>query len=276
MSTARRGTAANVPYLAVPPASGAANAPVVVGWHLMDAPRSEAAFAAALPLDGLDAWRIYLGLPMFGTRMPAGGMEEIMRLGFEDAVLNLQGPIIAQATDEFAPAFAQLRAQLGFGDGPLGLFGGSAGAAVALNVLAQGTVPAQAAVLVSPLVQLRPAVEALSRQFGMDYPWAAESDAVARRLDFVARAGEIAAHGTPATLLVLGADDDAAGFLEPAQNLAAALGAHYGDTSRVRVESVAGMGHALAEDPGIEPAPQTPHAVQVDRQASAWFRAHLG
>jgi hypothetical protein len=32
----------------------------------MAAPRSEAAFAAALPLDRLDAWEVYLGPPTFG------------------------------------------------------------------------------------------------------------------------------------------------------------------------------------------------------------------
>jgi hypothetical protein len=37
-------------------------------WHLMDAPRSEAAMAAAVPLDGLDAWRVYFGLPDTGAR----------------------------------------------------------------------------------------------------------------------------------------------------------------------------------------------------------------
>jgi hypothetical protein len=32
----------------------------------MDAPRGEAAFAAALPLDRLDEWEVYLGPPTFG------------------------------------------------------------------------------------------------------------------------------------------------------------------------------------------------------------------
>src|SRR3977135_4737100 len=84
------GQAAGVPFVAAPPANGArASAPVVVAWHLMDPPRSEAAFAAALPLDGLDAWRIYLGLPMHGSRLPSDGVEALMRLGFGDAGLNL-------------------------------------------------------------------------------------------------------------------------------------------------------------------------------------------
>jgi hypothetical protein len=61
------GVAAGVPYVALPPAGGARpDAPVVVAWHLLDAPRTEAAFAAAVPLTGLDAWKIYFGLPMSG------------------------------------------------------------------------------------------------------------------------------------------------------------------------------------------------------------------
>jgi hypothetical protein len=56
--------AAGVPFVAVPPETGPRPAaPAVVAWHLQDAPRTEAAFAAALPLAGLDAWRIYLGCP---------------------------------------------------------------------------------------------------------------------------------------------------------------------------------------------------------------------
>jgi hypothetical protein len=50
----------------------------VVVWHLMDPPWTEAAFAAALLLAGLEAWRTYLGLPLSGSRMPPGGAEELL------------------------------------------------------------------------------------------------------------------------------------------------------------------------------------------------------
>jgi hypothetical protein len=36
---------------------------------------------------------------------------------------------------------------------------------------------------------------------------------------------------------------------------------------------IPGMAHA--EEPGVEPAPQTPHAVQVDRLAATWFARYL-
>lgn len=116
------GEVAGVPFVAVPPAGGARPvAPLVAAWHLMDAPRTEAALAASLPLRGLDAWRVYLGLPLCGARLPAGGDEEVMRLGYEDAVLNLFGPAIDGAAAEFGAALAGLRERLGIGPGPLGL-----------------------------------------------------------------------------------------------------------------------------------------------------------
>ena len=38
---------------------------------------------------------------------------------------------------------------------------------------------------------------------------------------------------------------------------------------------VPGLEHALADEPGVEPAPQTPAAAVVDRHATAWLRQHL-
>jgi pimeloyl-ACP methyl ester carboxylesterase len=262
------GTAAGVPFLAVPPAEvSAEQAPVVVGWHLLDAPRTEAALAAALPLRGLAAWRIYLGLPLCGSRMPAGGPDEIMRLGYEDAVLNLHGPVATRAAEEFPAALAELRARFGLAQRPMGVLGASAGAAVAQLVMAEGDVAIDAAVLVSPVVQLRAVVEAMERQYGVSYPWSARSEEVAGRLDFVARAAEL---GDAAVLLVVGEDDDVAGFREPAERLHAAIG-----PARSELVMIPGMAHALAVEPGVEPAPQTPAAAAVDAHAVRWLRRHL-
>lgn len=276
-TTTTTGVAAGVPYLAVPPEGGPRpDAPVVVAWHLMDPPRTEAAFAAALPLAGLDAWRVYLGLPLSGARLPAGGFEELMRLGYADAVLNLHGPVTDQATAEFAPALAALRAELGFGEGPIGVVGGSVGAAVAALVLAESEVPVDAAVLISPIVQLAPVVAAMGRRYGLAYAWSERSREVAARLDFVARAGQLAGGRQPAVRLVVGADDDEAGFQTPARRLRDALARRYADPSRVDLVTVPGMAHALADEPGIEPAAQTPHAAVVDRHAVRWLARHLG
>ena len=260
------GHAAGVPFIAVPPATGPrSEAPTVLAWHLHDAPRTEAAFAAAVPLAGLDAWRVYFGLPMSGSRMPSGGMDEVARLAYDDVILNVYEPLVSQAVGEFGPAFAELRERLGLGGGPLGALGGSIGAAVAQRVVAESGMDFTAAVLVSPVVRMRDTVAAGERRFGTSYRWSAESEAVADRIDFVARAGELA--GT-AVLLVVGENDDP-GFREPAAELAATLG------TRSELVTVPGMGHALADEPGVEPAPQTPHAAAVDRRAVAWLQRHL-
>jgi dienelactone hydrolase len=259
------GLAAGVPFLAVPPDGGPrASAPVVVAWHLLDPPRTETAFAAALPLAGLDAWRIYLGLPLTGSRSP--GADEVMRLGYEDAVLKLYMPVAYGAAAEFGPAFADLRRRLGIDPASVGVLGGSHGAAVAQLVMAEGEIDVRAAVLVSPVVELRRTVEAGERQFGFEYPWSSAAETVADRLDFVARAGDL---GPAAVLLVVGEHDDA-GFREPAAALAAALGGE-----RAQLITVPGMAHALAEEPGTAAAPQTPHAAEVDRHAVRWFERHL-
>jgi pimeloyl-ACP methyl ester carboxylesterase len=272
---ATAGRAAGVPYVALPPTRGPrASAPLVVAWHLADPPRTEAAFAAALPLRGLDAWRIYLGLPLTGSRLPERGWDEIMRLAYEDAVLKLQGPVVYRAAEEFGPALAELRRQLGLDATQIGLMGGSIGAAVAQLVIAEGGLDIGAAVLVSPLVQLRRAVGAMERPFGMTYTWTDESNAVADRLDFVARASEIARPNRPAVLLMVG-EQDHAGFREPAAELATALKQRHADESHAELVTVANMAHALAEEPGSDPAPQTAHGAVVDRHAVRWFQRYL-
>src|SRR3954452_10067405 len=102
----RRGTAAGVPFVAVPPSGGIRpGADVVVAWHMMAPPCTEPAFAAAVPMAGVDAWRIYLGVAMTGAREAPGGPAEIQRLLAEDAVLRVFEPIIRQAVDEFPAAY---------------------------------------------------------------------------------------------------------------------------------------------------------------------------
>jgi hypothetical protein len=273
-----RGTAAGVPFLAFPPLTPRQNVPIVAAWHLMDAPRSEAAFAAAVPLDGLDAWRVYFGLPETGARLPEGGWDEIMRRGYTDAVMLMHGPVISRGAEEFPAALADFERQLDIRTSALGLMGGSAGAAIALLVLAEvgpaAGLAVDAAVGISPVSQLYAAVGAMGRVFGVEYPWSEESLAVAHRSDYVARADEIAATGA-AVRLVLGADDDKDGFLLPAERLSAAIAERAGDSARSDVVVVDGMAHALAEEPGLEPAPQTAAAVTVDRHAVEWFARHL-
>ena len=266
------GVAADVPYVALSPEGEPDGAPLVVAWHLADPPRSETAMAAALPLTGLPAWRVYLGLPLHGSRLPEGGLDALLQLGAEDAVLNVFDPVCRQAVEEFPAALAALSEELPFGTGRLGLVGGSIGALVALSALVETSLPVSAVALVSPAIRLAAVVEANERRFGVTYPWTERSRQAAERLDFVARADEVAKRDA-AVLLAVGALDDQAGFRTPAEQLWKALSRHAPD--RTALTSIPEMGHVLAEQPGLAPAPQTPQAAHVDSVMTSWFNRYL-
>lgn len=254
MSEMVEGVAAGVPFVAVAPADPDAPAAVVAGWHLMDVPASERAMAEAVPMAGLQAWRVYFGLPLSGARLPEGGRDEVFRRAGEDAVLNVFEPVTEQAAGEFPAALAELRDRLPGATGPLGVFGGSAGAIVALEVLARGDAGIAAAAVASPVVQLAPMIAANERRFGMAYSWTERSRAVAARYDYVDRAAAL----TVPLLLVTGADDDVA-VREPAQALRDKLGAE--------LVTVDGMAHDFP--------PGTPAAARVDAAFTEWFARRL-
>ncbi len=272
------GVAAGVPYVALPPTGrrdGLAAAPLVIAWHLNDPPRSAAAMASALPLAGVAAWRVYLDLPMHGRRQLPGGLEEFMRLGYEDAVLKAFAPQVTQAVEEFPAVLDELRARLPITDGPIGVAGASIGTLPVQLVIAGGAAEVSAAALISPVIQLAEVIAANERRFGVRYPWSDASRAVAARLDFVSRAGEIAASNPqPAILLITGAEDDPA-FPLQARRLQAELRQRYRDPQRVGLTSIPGMKHAFAAEPGIEPAPQTGEAKLVDAAVADWFSRYL-
>jgi len=270
-ANAARGEAAGVPFIAIPPQGKRDQTPTVVIWHMHDPPRSETAMAAALPLHGLDAWRVYLGVPLSGSRLPAGGLDAFFALGFKDAVLNLYGPAVQQAVEEFPAALASLRGEHDLAEGPVAVIGASIGAMIALGVLASGDLSVSAIALISPALRLESVVAANERLFGLTYPWSDDARAVAAELDFVARAPELAQHGGP-TLLVVGAEDDEEGFAVPAAELAAAL---VGEGREATVVRIPHMAHAIADEPGLEPAPQTAVAAAVDEVVSAWLREQL-
>ncbi|GAA0512948.1 hypothetical protein Ade02nite_96780 [Paractinoplanes deccanensis] len=255
-----------VPHVVLPPSGGPRpEAPVVVGYHLLDSPRTERAFAAALPLDGLDAWKIYLRLPV-----PTTDRDELWRLVAEDVVLNVYQHVIFGALAEFPTALAAIRREAGiFEDVPIGLLGGSAGGAAAQLVLAESGFSAQAMVLVNPVVRLRDTIDGLADAFGQSYTWGAESSAVAARLDFVGRAPEIS---DAAIRFITGADDRADAIIAPVGDAVDALSSA---GATVDCHVVPDMAHALAWEPGIEPAPQTPHAAAVDKLAVEWFQRYL-
>lgn len=270
------GTAAGVPFTALPPTTPADGpAPLIVTWHMLDAPRTDAAFAAALPMMGVPAWRVHLGMPMCGARTPEGGIEAVIELARTDALTAFLAPIAQQAADEFPAALAALRDQLPVSDAPIGLLGGSLGGTVALEVLTRDQAPIGAVALVNPAVRIEPVVELVGPQMtGSDepYAWTAESRTAAGELDFVARAGDISAQ--PPVLLVSGELDHPA-LRTDAAALAGALRERHANPDEVELRTVPDLAHPLADEPGLEPAPQRPATAVVDEILTQWFLRRL-
>jgi dienelactone hydrolase len=270
------GTAAGVPFTALPPTgSGEGPAPLIVTWHMLDAPRTDAAFAAALPMTGVPAWRVHLGMPMCGARMVDGRVDAIIELARKDALMAFLAPFVHQAAEEFPAALVALRDQLPVDDGPIGVLGGSLGGAVALEVLTMRRAPIKAVALVNPAVRIRSVVGLVVT--GMTgsaepYPWTAESRKTADELDFVARAEDVTAQ--PPLLLVSGELDHPA-LRTDAAALIDALRERYAHPDEVELRTVPDLPHPLADEPGLEPAPQRPAAKVVDGILTQWFLRQL-
>lgn len=267
------GTAAGVPYTALPPDGGVdAPAPLIVTWHMLDAPRTDAAFAAALPMAGVPAWRVHLGMPMCGARMVDGRVDAVLELARRDALLAFLAPFAQQAADEFPAALAALRDQLPIDEEPISVLGASLGGAVALRVLATESIPIRHIALVNPAVRIRSVVPLTEGIAGHPYEWTAEAERVADSLDFVARAAELTV--APALLVVSG-EDDHPDLRADAAALVHTLRQRYAQPDDVELVSVPNLAHPLADEPGLEPAPPGPEAEAVDDILTRWFRRQL-
>lgn len=252
-------TTAGVPYSAR--AATRSEAPIVVGWHLLDPPSTPAAMATALPLDGLDAHVIYLGLPLSGERAPHPDFEALLTSGI-DMVTDFFGPMHEQALAEFPAALAELRRDLGASDASaLAVLGGSAGASAAAEVFAThaGSHRIVACVLLNPMLQLRPMIDAMAEFLPSPYQWTSAADAVAARMDFVARAPELAHDHV---LIVEGSDDELH-FIAAVRELEQ-LGVG-------EVRFVDGVAHPLAAWPEDPTAERTEGAKAYDRIAAEWI-----
>ncbi|WP_308165078.1 alpha/beta hydrolase family protein [Nocardia noduli] len=250
-----------MPFTALPPSGGGA-APLIVTWHMLDAPRSDAAFAAALPMNDLPAWRVHLGMPMCGARMVEGRTDAIVELAGKDPLMLYLYPFVRQATEEFPAALESIRAQLPVDDGPIGVLGGSLGGAVALRVLTDTQIPVFAGAVVNAAIRMRSVVDL----FPGEYPYDAETEKIVDSLDCIPKADVIAAR---ASLLVVSGELDHPALRADALRLVDAVG------EGAELLSIPGLAHPLADEPGIEPASQLPMAREVDAGLTVWFRRHL-
>jgi dienelactone hydrolase len=268
------GTAAGIPYLALPPALGDGPTPMVVALHAFEPPRSEAALAGTLPMASLPAWRFYLGLPMFGARLPEGGVAEVNRLGRSDYLLDLYGPVVEQAAAEIPRAVDDLRAAYPVRDTPPGLVGVGAGGAAVLLALAESTRPIGAAGVVNPVVTPVPVLAARARRLGVDYAWSDTAREAAAWLDFTGRAADFAARRPQAPLLIASGGEDEVMGPERCRALHDALAPHYPPGALRHVE-IPDLAHTMGPEPGLEPGPPAPGNVLADRALTEWFHRHL-
>lgn len=299
------GTAAGIPFVALPPAAGVHPAPLVLGLHAFEPPRGEAALAGTVPMASLPAWRVYPGLPLFGARLPEGGVREIGRRGESDYLMELFGPVVEGAAAELPRLVAELRSLFPITDDPVGLVGVGAGASAALLSLAEGDLPVGAAALINPVADPAPVLAARERNHGTPYAWTEESLAVRERFDFTARSADVAQDRVP-TLIVSGGRDDVlppehgrdlhdalrAEFLGTAEQEEQAQGRPGRGGRRARRDTpvpvspegtnhvlrhivIPDLAHAIGPEPGLEPGPLTPGGVLADRALTEWFHRHV-
>jgi len=244
--------------------------PPIVLWHGFGAPASGRALMDAMPLDDVPAVKVYLGLPLFGTRAPADGNKELGRRQTTDFAMLLFKPAVVGAADELPAVVAALE-QHGCmtSDQRIQLFGFSAGGTAALVALMRGKVAVSAAVLLNASTGLNASVDAWQRALGQPYAWTPASRALAEETDAVAHAADIARGKTPPAILIIQGDGDTVLTTAPATALQQALLPLYRrdhHEARLGMVVVPGMPHGWTDDKAA--------AAEVRREAAAWFARH--
>ncbi|WP_367128207.1 hypothetical protein [Saccharothrix sp. HUAS TT1] len=228
------GEASGVRFVAMPPRTAGSRRLVVV-WHLIGEPDTPEGMAAALPLAGLDAWRVYPALPPFGEG--------------PDGVADGYAPLVEAALAATPGLLEKARAQLGCDDGPVDLVGGSAGGHIALLTAVRGLAPVRRLAVVNPAVSAQAVVRA-SVDLGVlaPYTWTDAARAAAEPLDVPARAA-----GLDVPLLVVRGDEEYPAFRPVQDALVAAV-------PGARLVEVPGLGHMLVTRQDV-----------VDREVTAWL-----
>lgn len=284
---------AGVPVVVRPPANPSLKAPLIILWHGAGMPDSEAKLAETLPLEEVQAWKAYLGLPMFGKRLPVGGTDEIKRRQLEDYVLQLVFPIMEQAMQELPDVVRALQAQFGIDKREgIGLFGFSIGGLTALLTLVESSLPIKTAVLAGVTKNLVSAVNNYERMVQAAYPtlkeqypwlekhyrWSAESEVAKQRLDFVARTSEITQRQPMPAILFLHGSQDEIFAVSEVEELFAALVPYYEQTNRVQRLSMQTFKH-LKHNLDLEAAKNSPDMQQdlaeLQQVVATWFSQHL-
>jgi len=242
--------------------------PPILLWHGFGPPDSQRTLMDALPLDDVPAVKVYLGLPMFGSREIAGG--DLVRRQRQDLGTLVFEPVVMGGAKELSSVVRALEQQGCMQAGAaIGLFGFSAGGASVLYALAEADVRIGVAVTLNASTGLSASVDAYERATQGSYVWTDASRKLASRSDAVRRAKDIAAGEPPAALLIIHGADDVMLTPSGAVSLHDALQPLYekaGATKRLQLTVVPGLAHAWVS---------TEHAQSLRSSIAAWFHAHL-
>jgi dienelactone hydrolase len=244
--------------------------PPIILWHGYGPPASESALMDALPLDEIPAVKVYLGLPLFGERLPAAGAAELGRRQSTDFASLLFEPSVLGAADELPAVLHALQARgcSKAGD-KVGLFGFSAGGAAVLYALAEHEIPVSAAVTINASTGLNASVAALERATQHPYAWTEHAREIAKRSDAPGRAGDIASGKPPPALLIVHGEQDAMLTPQVANALNDALAPYYEKSHaerRLQLSIVPGVAHTWADASHIE---------ALRKSIAAWFERYL-
>jgi predicted esterase len=289
---------AGVPVIVHPPPNPSLPAPLIILWHGFGIPNSEESLAPVLPLEEVQAWKAYLGLPPAGKRLPEGGIDEIERRYMEDYVLKLLLPTSEQAMQELPSVVEALQAKFSINSKEgIGLFGFSAGGLTALLTLLESPIPIKTIVLAGVTKDLVSVVNAFERWMKQYYPnlteeqiryrWSEASEAAKKRLDFVARASEIVKRQPIPAMLFVHGEQDNIFPLNQVEELYTAISEakrqrrnapHYdsaNQSERLCLQTFAHLGHQI----DLEAAKNSPELQQdiaeLQQIVAAWFSQHL-
>ena len=216
-------TIADVPLLVAAPRNITEHTPVIIMYHGFGPPNTPELLAQALPPIP-NAITVYASLPLVGKRMPAGGVEELLKRQNNDYVGQLLYPSMLVAARELPRIIEGLSKTYGLSkSSPIVLFGFSAGGAAALLSLTESNVHPCAVIVVNAPLSIAQAVDAYERQSKNVYRWTEEAKEASKHYDIENTAERIARLNPKTAFLILQSERDAGPTVQAAQSAAAAL-----------------------------------------------------
>jgi predicted esterase len=239
-------TIANVPMLVAAPRRITKRTPVIIMYHGFGPPNTPQLLSQSLP-PVPNALTVYPSLPLVGARMPAGGVDELLRRQREDYVGEILYPSILGAAHELPQIIEALSKRYGLSKAsPLILFGFSAGGAAALLSLTESRVRPRAVVVVNSPLSIVQAVDGYERQTKGVFTWTEKAREAAAHYDLEKSAEQIAKSHPKAAILILQSDQDAGFSVSTALSAATALkkaDARYGLVPDISARTLVGSDH---------------------------------